>query len=438
MRSGLYALLALPACYAPSIASGVPCDPGTPSCPAGQTCQAASEGFVCLARDAGVEGDASIDAPVPPDGGVCLGNHLLGSVCLSRAPTAAVMLSGGTSINSANVTPGGCTEILPQSGGPSLCIIAGTTITLPANVTFRALAVNPAGTTAAGTNPLVLIATQSINIQGTIDVASHVGEVIASMPVLGAGARSAIGCAAINIDGTQGRPANQDFSFGGGGAAGGSFGSLGGAGGGGGNNNQVARGNPVAGTVPALLVGGCPGGNGGDGDGTGGGSGPGGGGGGAVYLLAGDSITISGKINASGAGGGKGTAGMFSSGGGGGGGAGGLIGLEAPSITVTTTGTLFANGGGGGAGNGGTEGATGASGSDPAAAITAATGGPGVNGGGNGGNGSVGSAPASAGRNGSGGAEEAAGGGGGGGAGVIRVFGVPPSSVTGAISPPAT
>src|SRR6185436_7321655 len=130
---------------------------------------------------------------------------------------------------------------------------------------------NPAGTAMPGTNPLVLFATQSINIQGTLDVASHVGDVIAGMPVLGAGARSAIGCAAINLDGTQGTVANADHSFGGGGAAGGSLGSLGGAGGGGGNNNQVPHGNPVAGTVPNLLVGGCPGGNGGDGEGTGGG-----------------------------------------------------------------------------------------------------------------------------------------------------------------------
>jgi hypothetical protein len=438
MRSGLYALLALPACYAPSIVAGVPCEPSAPSCPMGQTCQASADGFVCLARDAGGQGDAGVDVPMPPDGGVCLGNHLLGSVCLSRAPTAPVTLSSAAPINSASVTPGGCTEILPQSGGPSLCIIAGTTITVSASVTVRGFGVNPAGTAGAGTNPLVLIATQSIDIQGTLDVASHVGEVIAGMPVLGAGARSAIGCAAINLDGTQGRPANQDSSFGGGGGAGGSLGSLGGTGGAGGNGNQVAPGNPVAGIVPALLVGGCPGGNGGNGDGTGGGGGLGGGGGGAVYLLAGDSITISGKINASGAGGGKGSAGMFSSGGGGGAGSGGMIGLEAPRIMVTAPGTLFANGGGGASGSGGDETDTGTSGSDPSVAMTAAPGAPGNNGGGAGGNGSVGAAPGSIGRNGSGQFREAAGGGGGGGAGVIRVFGVAPSSVTGAISPPPT
>src|ERR1043165_7392507 len=191
MRSGLYALLALPACYAPTISGGVPCDPAAASCPLGQTCQAAGYGLACLAGDAATPVDASIDG-APPDGAFCIGDHLLGSVCLSRPPTAAVVLSGTAPINS------------------------GT---------------DPTGSVPSATNPLVLIATQTITITGTLDVASHAGELIASMPVLGAGARTAVGCAAIGIDGTQGRPANQDRGFGGGGGAGGSLGSLGGAGG---------------------------------------------------------------------------------------------------------------------------------------------------------------------------------------------------------------
>src|ERR1043165_4338345 len=230
MRSGLYALLALPACYAPTISGGVPCDPAAASCPLGQTCQAAGYGLACLAGDAATPVDASIDGP-PPDGAFCIGDHLLGSVCLSRPPTAAVVLSGTAPINSGTVAPGGCTEIVAQAGGPSLCVIAGTTITVPSGVTVRAFAVEPTGSVTSATNPLVLIATQTITITGTLDVASHAGELIASMPVLGAGARTAVGCAAIGIDGTQGRPANQDRGFGGGGGAGGSLGSLGGAGG---------------------------------------------------------------------------------------------------------------------------------------------------------------------------------------------------------------
>jgi hypothetical protein len=439
MRSGLYALLALSACYAPSISGGVPCDPAAASCPLGQSCQAAGDGFACLSRDAGPDPiDAGIDG-APPDGAFCIGDHLLGSVCLSREPTAAVVLSGAAPINSGTVAPGGCTEIVAQASGPSLCVIAGTTITVSSGVTVRAFAVEPTASAAAGTNPVVLIATQTITIAGTLDVASHAGELIAGMPVLGAGARTAVGCAAIGLDGTQGRPANQDRSFGGGGGAGGSLGSLGGAGGGGGNNNQVAHGNPVAGTAPTVLAGGCPGGNGGNGDtaGGGGGGGIGGGGGGGVYLLAGSSISISGKVNASGAGGGKGGPGEFSSGGGAGGGSGGLIGLEAPAIMIPTGGTLFANGGGGASGSGVDVTDMGTSGSDPANATTAASGGTGNDGGGAGGVGSVAVGAGSAGKNGSA-QVEAAGGGGGGGAGVIRVFGVSASSVTGAISPPPT
>ncbi|HET7505455.1 MAG TPA: hypothetical protein VFK02_30755, partial [Kofleriaceae bacterium] len=80
MRSGLYALLALPACYAPSIVSGVTCEPSTASCPTGQTCQPSGDGYACLAGDAGDPPDGGVDSPPPPptDAGVCLGDHLLG------------------------------------------------------------------------------------------------------------------------------------------------------------------------------------------------------------------------------------------------------------------------------------------------------------------------------------------------------------------------
>jgi hypothetical protein len=433
MRFGCCAILALSACYAPTVLGGAPCDPNRDSCPAGQTCQATGSGNFCSSgRQADI--DAGVDSgPMPT---FCYGSAagLLGKLCFKEPPTGAVALSATTPINTASVTAGGCTELRPQTGGPALCIIAGASIDIPATATFRAIVVNQSGATTS--NPLVLIATQSITVEGTLDVASHVGAVIAGMPVLGAGARTAVGCAAIGLDGAPGKPATAQDSFGGGGGAGGSFGSTGGAGGSGGNNNNVGHGNPVAGSVPSLLVGGCPGGNGGNGDGALTGGGLGGGGGGAIFLLAGDSITVSGKINASGAGGDKGTAGMFSSGGGGGGGAGGMIGLDALHITVT--GSLFANGGGGASGSGGNQTDSGTSGSDPSVALTAAPGGGGNDGGGGGGAGSTASATGAAGKNGSGGSQEAAGGGGGGGAGAIRVFGVPPASLTGSISPPAT
>src|SRR4029079_17817048 len=137
------------------------------TCPLGQTCLAAGDGFACQTTDAGaLPIDAAIDG-TPPDGAFCIGDHLLGSVCLSRPPTAAVTLTGATPITSGSVVPGGCTEIYAQASGPPLCIIAGTTIPVPSGVTVRAFAVEPTGSATAGTNPLVLIATQTITISGT-------------------------------------------------------------------------------------------------------------------------------------------------------------------------------------------------------------------------------------------------------------------------------
>jgi hypothetical protein len=419
MRFGYCAVLLLSACYAPSVIGGAPCDPSQNSCPTGQACVAANGGNFCSTEGAtlvdaggGGTGDGSDSGTVKDPN--CFGSGLLGSVCLQRAPTAPVSLAT-TTINTASVGAGNCSEIRAQTGGPSLCIVAGTTIQIAAGATVRAL----------GANPLVLIASQSITITGGLDVSSRAGD------VGGAGARTAAECAATGIDGVLGKLLNNNF-YGGGGAAGG---GAGGAGGNGGRGN-IGHGNPVATVAPArVLVGGCPGGRGGDGIG-GGGGGTGGNGGGAIYLIAGDSIAIAGKINASGAGGGAGTAGVDSSGGGGGGGAGGMIGLEALRLTVA--GSLYANGGGGGGGGGGSPTDRGQPGTDPTTATAVAPGGSGGNGGGgNGGNGSVAAQPGTAGQA-STNFNETGGGGGGGGGGAIRVFGVPASQVTGAVSPPAT
>ncbi len=425
MRFGCCAILALTACYAPQVVGGAPCDPSRDSCPTGQTCQPLGSGNYCTTG--GMRGgDAGADsAPISSDGGTCLGRGVLGSVCLSGAAPAPVSLTTVT-INTVSTTAGNCQEIRAQASGPSLCLITGTTISVAAGATVRGV----------GANPLVLVATQSITIDGTIDVSTHSNETIGGVPALGGGARNATSCFAAGVDGQGGSGSN-----GGGGAAGGSFGGLGAIGGTGANNGSTAHGTPASPGAPTVLVGGCPGGHGGDGSGGGPGGanagGAGGNAGGAVYLLAGDSITIGGKINASGAGGGGGANAVSSSGGGGGGGAGGMIGLEAARITVT--GAVFANGGGGGAGGGNAgTGDAGRAGTDPTAATTAAAGGTGPNNGGNGGAGSVGSTAPVVGKNGSGSFPQCGGGGGGGGAGVIRVFGVSPASIGGQVSPPAS
>jgi hypothetical protein len=432
MRLALCAVLALPACYAPKLVGGAPCEPARDSCPLGQSCVATGNGAFCMDDGTHRGIDAGGDAPPVIDGGgTCLGSGLLGSVCLTSPPTGPVTLS--TTINTGSVAAAtGCTEIRPQAGGPSLCIIAGTTIDIPATATVKAIGLLPNGATVTGTNPIVLFATKAITIEGTLNVWAHIGDTIGGALQLGAGARTATGCFVAGVDGQAGSQ-----SFGGGGGAGGSFGGGGGTGGNGGNNNNTGRGNPAASAAPTVLVGGCPGGYGGGESGGAPVGGVGGNAGGAVYLLAGESITIAGKINASGSGGGGGGNGTNASGGGGGGGAGGLVGLEAGSITVT--GAVFANGGGGGAGGGNNGGGSdvGGSGSDPSAATAAATGGSGSDNGGNGGAGAFGSTTPVAGKNGSGQFPQCAGGGGGGGTGVIRVFGVAPASLGGQISPPA-
>lgn len=377
---GACALLLLTACFSPNVQSNDKPDAGT------------------------TDGSGSAA------GSFHVGTQMLRDTTLAAEPTGAVMISAA--INTGATSAGNCTQIVGK-----LCIVAGATITIPTGATIRAI----------GPNALLLVAAQTIAVQGTLDASSRFNETLGGVAVYGAGARDAVGCNAAGVDGTAGSGNN-----GGGGAAGGSFGGSGAAGGTGKNN--TAKGNPLAAVSPTTFLGGCAGGHGGDGAGNMGGGGLGGAGGGAVYLFAGGSINVSGKISASGSGGTGGGPGFDSSGGGGGGGSGGMLVLESPQITVT--GMLYANGGGGGAGGGNTGmGDAGGAGADVSAPTTAASGGSGDNGGGGGGAGAFGATAAVVGKNASGNASQSAGGGGGGGVGVIRMFGT--STTTGATISPA-
>jgi hypothetical protein len=288
--------------------------------------------------------DSGVDVmkPPPTDGGACFGKGLL-KICLDAAPSQMVMLPGAMNPLDTGVD-GNCTKIVGQTNGPELCVIAGMTVRVSGS--FAAI----------GTRPLVLIGADSITVSSTLDVSSK----IAGGSRKGAGANDP-GC-------TVGSNGKND-SGGGGGGAGGSFGTIGGSGGDGDHNNNF----PPAGTAPggtpgavqatpAVLRGGCKGSSGGAGadvaaSQTGG---AGGDGGGAVYLIAGNLITISGEVFASGAGGAvvPGSSGFEQ--GAGGGGSGGMIVLDAPTIQVQ--GRIAANGGagaGGGADTGGTPGGDG-------------------------------------------------------------------------------
>ncbi|MBK7536579.1 MAG: hypothetical protein IPI49_14645 [Myxococcales bacterium] len=217
--------------------------------------------------------------------------------------------------------------------GSPYCIVAGTTLEIPADVTVRAI----------GTRPLVLLASQTITIDGTLDVSSSREVVIPpqAAEAIGAGGGTYKGCQSFRRA-PEGRPA------GGGAGAGGTFAALGGAGGDGNYEDIPAR--DLGGLTPfdpepapTLLRPGCRGQDG-AGAALGARGGRGGPAGGAVYVAAKAGITINGTIAANGAGGMGGGA----QAGGGGGGSGGMISLEAP--TVARNGKLFANGGGGGEG----------------------------------------------------------------------------------------
>ncbi len=414
MRWPAVVLVMVPACYAPAVPAGAPCDVDVDNCPAGQRCELATGGAFCVASlqspdAATVPGDSASLDTAPG----CYGVGILHDMCVMPAPMADLTISGNRTINTAMVGSPNCDEIIAQpGGGASLCLVAARSITIDVAATLIGV----------GPNPLVLLATDAITVDGTLDVASRLGSMSP-----GAGAdttcASASGGNATATDGA------------GGGGAGGSFGAAGGRGGSGRTPDSPTPGG-TAGPAQAAntLRGGCAGGTGGKADG-GGGDGAAGAGGGAIYLIAGTSLTITGVINASGSGGGQGTDGNFASGGAGGGGSGGMIGLDAPAIT--STGEIFANGGSGGGGGGDDPSRNGTPGRTPTAAVTAAPGGAGGGGGGgDGGNGSVLTSPPTAGDNGTN--PYCGGGGGGGGAGVIRVFGVSASSLGGEISPPPT
>jgi hypothetical protein len=422
-------MIALAGCFSPR--PGGRCGLAR-DCAPGLQCVATSSGDVCLSQPPSGEPDAGPDSDAGPDAGPsadagdasamrCYATGSLGDVCVSGEPTAALKLVNGQIIDTAVV--GACTAILVQdTGAPSLCLMAAGTIEVVSGAIVRV----------TGPYPLVLLAAHTIMVNGTLDAASHAAT--QSTPALdGPGIRVAGDCTIVPIDGTS----STDKEGGAGGAAGGSFGTPGGAGGNGGKGATAST--PGVTSAPTQLIGGCPGGRGGDGEGNCTaanapcGGGPGGHGGGAVYLIGGESISVAGAINASGAGGSAGGPGQNSGGSGGGGGSGGMIVLDSAAVTVT--GLLFANGGGGGGGNGETRESVPGPGKDPTSAIMAAAGGSrGGASGGQGGPGSVGAAPGSAGT--AGAMDVCAGGSGGGGAGVIRIYSAGTPSLTGSISPP--
>ncbi|HEX3474111.1 MAG TPA: hypothetical protein VHT91_03670 [Kofleriaceae bacterium] len=388
-RRWLVALVAFaPGCFHPVFDHPM-CGPAD-ACPPGQACNLMT-GF-CEAGDGGVDpGDAM---PGSTDAQLCFGSGLV-TVCLSSAPSRAVSYPTDTLLDTTGSAS--CTQTMAQAGGPELCILAGTTVTIGGTLTV------------IGSRALVLVAADSLTVSGAVDASST------SSGRLGAAANQG---SCVDPDPIAGA----DDTGGAGGGAGGGLGTKGGTGGTGDLNDSgppagQARGG-VAGPPQALTVlrGGCRGGDGGAGDLQH--RSPGGDGGGAVYLIAGTTIHLSGDVFASGAGGGATQGGLGSEQGGGGGGAGGMIGLDAPGLEIL--GRVAANGGAGGGGGGEVGGSPGGDGTT-ASWNTPATGG---TGGGSipGGNGAPGTAIGAT-SNVDGSSNAGGAGGGAGGLGIIVVHG---------------
>jgi hypothetical protein len=361
----------------------------------------------CVGETNGTPDGKEPDAPQPEAGEVCFGSPTgYAQPCFSVAPSGTIMLTG-------TIDTGG-TACSTMVSNTTACVIAAGTIILPIATTVAVI----------GPKPLVLVATDAIQILGTLDAASHHGPQPAgandqyATTQVGAAADAACGAFATN-------PGDD------GGGAGGTFGGLGGPGGTGGGAGAAGAGAPAPLVAIAALRGGCVGQAGAPEDPGQNNHGAGGHSGGAVWLIANGAITIGGAINASGEGGHPGTTG---GGGAGGGGSGGMIGLDAPIIT--NTGAVFANGGAGGEGAGnGTRGGVGTEATSAAAA-------PAPTGISNGGDGAAGGANGSAGGSATGGTgansgnapggQNFGGGGGGGGTGILKVF---RGTLTGNFSP---
>jgi hypothetical protein len=359
--------------------------------------------------DADASGDTASSCPFGELGLNGPGGAGLFSACLTTEP--APLLQTPATIDTRMASD--CTYVIPQTPplSESVCVIVAVDIEVAS--TTRAL----------GSIPLVLVATHMISVTGTLDASS------ARTGVNGPGNNYA-SCP----NGLQGQTGAMTLS--GAGGAGATFQSIGGAGGNA-ESDAILGGTPAPiAEGPTFIRGGCRGGQGGLGGAMSGGTG--GAGGGAIYLIAGDSITISstGLLNVSaegGAGGSKGASTGAHGGGGGGGGSGGLIGLDAPAVTLSKGARLIANGGGGGGGAGV---ATGGDGDNGKSALTTtfpfpADGGPLQVAGGNGGNAT---AEAVAGAN---GGLSGSGGGGGGGLGYIKIYSASAPVDLGAISSPA-
>ena len=198
-----------------------------------------------------------------------------------------------------------CSQVVPQTNGPELCVVRHSTITIAQNLTYRAI----------GPRALALVADRDVTIAGIVDVS-------AEKTANGAGGGFIKSGSCSNL------------------AGGGAGGRTGGGHGGTTTDGGAANGGAAQTHPSSLTV--LPSGTQSD-TGT---CAPGGAGGGITLISCRGKITLTGVIDANGGGGSAskyvGNEYLHA----GGGGAGGTIVLQAMMLDIT--GSLFANGGGGG------------------------------------------------------------------------------------------
>lgn len=216
-----------------------------------------------------------------------------------------------------------CSNIVPQSNGPEICVYRASSVTIPANQTLRVV----------GTRALALVADRDLSVSGTIDVSAETSpfEVGADVGAHGPGG-------GIESSGMVGSASD------GSGTGGAGFRDAGGAGGdrsapGGAANGGAATTNPAL--LTYVVGGSAPPRTGGIRSGFAGG---------AIALIScRGTVSVTGIIDANGGGGSGGYLFNFTVHvPAGGGGSGGTVVIQGMNAEIM--GQLFANGGGGGAG----------------------------------------------------------------------------------------
>ena len=298
--------------------------------------------------DAADGSDAIADASAAPPPCVSTTHAVFAGIACAIATQPPLTVMQSSQIDTDSIAPNAaglrCAALTVNSA--SVCAIAADAIAIPSGVVI----------TAHGSRPLALLA-HSIDIEGTIDVASHLGRA--------PGAASEMQGCQTNVR-----------AVGSGGGQGGTFNADPGGPGGDVPGTTDKGGSITPSTGIGIPRGGCPGGPSSDVTTAGNVAR----GGGAVWIAVdGDGVLTLGHaaiVNASGAGGprGEATAGHR---GGFGGGSGGLIVLQAATLVVDANAQIFANGGGGGGGADAAN-APGDPGADPTGATGGAGGGAGA------------------------------------------------------------